>query len=261
MLMEVYGGLSRPLVVIGVFAFAIVGVALWVFGDGILRLVGAGLSGLAVPLAILTTLVAVQRHGLPSPPWILISGTARYAIFVVIALVIAGALSGMYWRDWTDSDAAPTVEFVRNMVLIVGAALALPLAIWRGYVAEQQVKAAQESVAAQRFQAAAQMLGHDLNAVRLGAVYTLTDLGRQDPSAFHVDTARVLAAFVRYPHNQKSTVIEEISLPLGRVVREDVYTALTALVTRGSQAIRAERRQGYRINLEGQDFTGMDVAG
>ena len=195
------------------------------------------------------------------------SGAGRYTAFVMLTLALSGALFGVFWDQLEGSNEPALSTTIRNAMLIVGGALALPLAIWRGYVAEQQVKAtqesveaAQESIANQRFQAAAQMLGHDFNAVRLSAIHTLTDLARENPVRFHIDTVRLLSAFVRQPPVGNSVVIQYQSLPKDRAVREDVSTALFAIGSRTSQAADAEVIHNHRVNLEGYDFAHMNLA-
>ena len=72
------------------------------------------------------------------------SGTGLYAILVILTLAISGALCGIFWSDLQGPNEPPLSTTIRNVMLIVGGVLALPLAMWRGYVAEQQVKATQD---------------------------------------------------------------------------------------------------------------------
>ena len=51
--------------------------------------------------------------------------------------------------------------------------IALPLALWRGHVAEQQANAAQQSLRNERYQKGAEMLGSEVLSVRLGGIYGL----------------------------------------------------------------------------------------
>ena len=103
------------------------------------------------------------------------------------------------------------------------------------------------------------MLGHGLHAVRLGAIHALADLSREDPLRFHVDAARLLAAFVRNPLEGNEVINRRVDVKPGWMEREDVMAAIAALGGRTDAAIRAEEMQQYRIDLEGNDFSHMDL--
>ena len=104
------------------------------------------------------------------------------------------------WAWWSTN-----AEILRNLGLLVVAAIGLPLAIWRTWVAHQQAKAslvqANTSQAqlegnqqqlkllearqeTDRFQQAAEMLGSDDQVVRLGGIYALRALSDTYPRAY-----------------------------------------------------------------------------
>ena len=198
------------------------------------------------------------------------SGTTWFMIIVFVVLAVGGALSAVFWTDLAgtgdDKDSLSTA--VRNVMFMIGALLALPLAIWRGWVAEQQVKATQESVDAahiaianQRFQAAAQMLGHELSAVRLGAIHTLTSLSQEDHERYYVQTARLLASFIRQPRAGEQTNTTLVGRGDGRDVREDVSAAIEFVGSRKQEDLEFEASKDFRIDLHSMNLERWDLQG
>lgn len=197
------------------------------------------------------------------------SGTFWFSVAVVIVLGIGAGLSAAFWGDLAATGEGSRESLsttVRNVMLMIGALLALPLAIWRGWVAEQQVKATNDSVSAthesitnQRFQAAAQMLGHDLSAVRLGAIHTLAQLARADRERYYDQTARLLASFIRQPRTGKGTDTTRVLRGSGRSVREDVSAAIDFVGSRTQEDIDFERAYDIVVDLHNMNFEGWDL--
>ncbi len=198
------------------------------------------------------------------------SGTFWFSIAVIVVLSVGAWLSATHWGDLSgpEDDKESLSTTVRNVMLMMGALLALPLAIWRGWVAERQVKATNESVSAahqaisnQRFQAAAQMLNNESNAVRLGAIHTLVTLAREDGERHYIESAMLLAAFARNPTGGTGVDAPEIRRGDGRGVREDVSSVLDFIGYRTQSEIRLERLMDFRIDLSGVRLRGVDLRG
>ena len=197
--------------------------------------------------------------------------TRAFIVVVVLVLALGAACSAIFWGDLSATENGKSESLsttVRNVMLILAAILALPLAIWRGWVAEQQVKATQDSVDAaheaisnQRFQAAAQMLGHDLNAVRLGAIHTLAQLSQEDRDRYYLHTARLLASFVRQPRSGDQTNSTRVRRGDGREVREDVNAALNFIGSRNQEDLDYEKTVGLTIDLHDINFERWDLSG
>ena len=95
---------------------------------------------------------------------------------VVAMYVLAGiCVSICFWDDLHGQGHLPS-ETIRNLVLIWGAPLAMFLAVWRSSIAQQQAEIAQKGLLSTRYQNAAEMLGHDLIAVRIGGIQALRSL-------------------------------------------------------------------------------------
>lgn len=128
----------------------------------------------------------------------------KYLIGIWGVLLIGTA--GVIWMkfpEWlTSGESASTT--LRNMGLIVAAAIGLPLAIWRSVIAERQANAArrQSEIATQnqlneRFQKGAEMLGNaDIESVRIGGVHALARLASEHPVSFHLPVMQLFCAFV-----------------------------------------------------------------
>lgn len=83
----------------------------------------------------------------------------------------------LYWEPiwknlWEDN------ENLRNFVLIIVAALGLPVAIWRSCTAHLQAMTAQRSLLNERYQRAAEMLGGKRTA-RLAGIYALSRMAER----------------------------------------------------------------------------------
>ena len=197
-------------------------------------------------------------------------GTKWFIVVVIVVLAVGAALSAVFWTDLVgtgdNKDSLSTT--VRNVMLMIGALLALLLAIWRGWVAERQVKATQQSVDAaheaianQRFQAAALMLGDEVNAVRLGAMHTLVALSRENPEQYYIQAVKLLAAFIRSPTSGDNVQDPKKDQDDGTSVREDVGFALNFIGSRSSEDLRFERSQDFAVDLDRARLVKVDLRG
>ena len=160
---------------------------------------------------------------------------------------------------------------IRNFGLVIAAGIALPLAIWRSIVAARQATTAQLGLLNERYQKGAEMLGSKVLAVRLGGIYALVRLARDDHSGdYHTQVMSLLCAFVRNPTGEPV----EASLPINGLtaqaefdsgwdeegedrplrVREDVQAVMTAVGERSEAQIAIEEEKEYRLDLIGADL-------
>ena len=139
------------------------------------------------------------------------------AILVVIAIAaICLTCTVIGWLYWDELNADESVSAtLRNFFLIAGAPIAIILALWRSKIAHRQAAAAhhqvetglQQTAIAQdgllydRFQRAAQMLGHNEISVRIGGVQALSELAVQHMDRYYVTVANLLDAFTSCPPN------------------------------------------------------------
>ena len=215
----------------------------------------------------------------------------------IALLVAATIIAWTTFPAWLRGDESGSAT-IRNLGLVILAAVGLPLAIWRSVIAERQAQAAQQQseVAAQnllndRFQKGTEMLGHrDIGSVRIGGVHALASLAAEYPAAFHLPVIRTLAAFVVDRTKDDRRMVEQTSADaresrdysghapievflaanreVGRVpaLAKDVEEAMRSISQRGETQIAIEKDVTFRVNLAhaalpGFIFNGADLSG
>lgn len=225
------------------------------------------------------------------------SGWARFTIGVLLLAMVLICITVIAWPSWLrvgatitplDTDAKPTVvtesnvDTLRNVGLLIGGVLALVFGVWRAWVAERQVAAAQGQLdttqglltAAQEqvdiarrtslndtYQRSAEMLGSRVLAVRLGGIYALQRLAEQQPEEYHLQIVKLLCAFVRNPpHDEfldRPFIIEGEEFP--RPIRPDAQDALSVISIRTREQTRIEMESGFDLNLHGSNLRGASL--
>ena len=180
------------------------------------------------------------------------------AVAVVVVVVVPLALGS--WLTGTGPGEETGSTTVRNLGILFAALAALPLAVWRAQVADQQAKAAdrqadtaQADLRNERFQDGAAMLGSEVLAVRLAGIYALQRLAEDHPEEHHVEVMKTLCAFVRHP-----TVDSRAN---GDKVRADVQGAMGAISACHGRQLRLEDEREFRLDLRGADLTGVLLLG
>ena len=197
------------------------------------------------------------------------SGRLWFMVVVVILLVVGGVLSSVFW-GWLRSGAGTPESnsaTIRNVSLLIGAAIALVFAVWRSWVAERQATTAQHQAETadrgllnDRYQKAADMLGSSVLTARLGGIYALQGLAEQHPELYHVQTMRLLCAFLRNPPVDREggngqTDSEEKGL------REDLQIAVWAISTCHAKHSSFEDTNQYLLDLGRVDFRYAYLSG
>ncbi len=186
------------------------------------------------------------------------------ALLVAIAaalLVAIVATVDCYW-DWLQSAGESNSATLRNIGLIIAAVIALPLALWRSWVAQRQADTAQQGVSNERYQRAAEMLGNSKLSIRLGGIYALQALAEEYPKQYHVQIMKLFCAFARRPthdgedgaeEGKQSDAPDESGAGIERS-REDVRAVMQAIGFRSESDIGLERKDDFDL-----DLTGVDV--
>ena len=191
-------------------------------------------------------------------------------------LVIEIGLSIVFW-DWLNGGETASTT-IRNIGFIIAGSVALPLAIWRGLVADKQASAAREQadtalqqaaiaqrgLLSERYQRGAEMLGSEALSVRQGGIYTLQRLVEKYGDSYHVEVMRLLCAFVRHPTADKSyeaKLAEQNSDPQKRSSpRDDVQAAVNWIVSCDRKLVGLEENEGFELNLIGAEFAYGQIA-
>lgn len=173
---------------------------------------------------------------------------ARRVIALVAVILGVGASVVLGW-GWLRSGGGTESngETLRNVILAVGAVVALFLAVWRSRVAERQANTARRSLAYERFQRGVEMIGSPVLAVRLGGIYALDHLAKEW-WGHHVQVMRVLCAFVRNPPHDHDAP------------RPDVQDAVSVIGRRRTKdRIRREQDFGYQPDISYANLRGVKM--
>ena len=195
------------------------------------------------------------------------SSGGPYLLAATALLIVEVVLSATFWGWLTGADSAGAT--IRNIGLVIAGSVALPLALWRGAVADKQASSAQRQAASdretllnERYQKGAEMLGSNILSVRLGGIYALQRLAEEEPEQYHVKSMRLLCAFVRHP--TKAEDRSDNTGPAGAELksnfkdvrlREDVQAAMAAIGTRTAADVELEEKENCRLSLLNADLT------
>ena len=168
------------------------------------------------------------------------------AVVILAALTIGTALSWVFW-DWL-RDGESGSSTVRNIGLLVGAIIAMVLAVWRSRVAGRQADTAERGLLNDRYQKGADMLGSGVLAVRVGGIYGLRNLAGEHPQQYHVEVMRLFCSFVR-------------DLPSFMASREDAKAVMDAIGARRECHLRLERDSKYWLNLSNTRLRDANLQG
>lgn len=126
-------------------------------------------------------------------------------MFLSLLVAMSFVLSYIFW-DTFGNDSESTSTTLRNLSFMFGGAIALYLAYWRSKSASDQVDTAtrqadtaHHSLLNDRYQRAAEMLGHAHLPVRLGGIHALINLAEDYPVEYGMQVTKLLCAFVRNP--------------------------------------------------------------
>jgi hypothetical protein len=140
----------------------------------------------------------------------------RFVAVVLVLLVIVTAAIGLAYQFWDVlTRCESTSAILRNLSLALGVPIGIVLALWRSTIANRQASAAhkqvatgleqtrlaQESLLTDRFQRAAEMLGHESPVVRIGGVQALTLLAGQHMDAYYHPVWQLLTTFAEVPRD------------------------------------------------------------
>ena len=207
--------------------------------------------------------------------WVILLVLVAVAVFATV--VYWGWISNDLWtwlgttpggQDRQESNSTT----LRNIGLVVAGLIALPLAVWRSIVAQQQAETAQQGLLNERYQRGAEMLGNDVLSVRLGGVYALQRLAEEHPEQYHVQIVSLFCALVRrltscdaFEDKVKEDEIvsstQDMQQISNRQLREDVQAAMTAIGTRSVADLVIEKRSNFVPNLHGVNLSYANLSG
>ena len=192
---------------------------------------------------------------------------------IVILVVALGAVAWMLIASWnwlsTDfwtwlrgepnrMESGSTT--VRNLGLLIAGLIALPLAIWRSWVAQRQADTAQQNLLNERYRQGAEMLDSEILSVRLGGIYALQRLAAENPRRYHIQIMQLLCAFVRHPPEGEKDKTKRVHGDRNRhELRSDVQDAMNSISGCHDRQSKLEYAAGFRLDFRGADLSGVDL--
>ena len=142
---------------------------------------------------------------------------------------------------------------------MLGAMVTWGINLWRTRLTQRHIDLTSQNSRYDRFQRGIEMLGNPQLFVRLGGIYALRTLMKEDPQELHIPVIELLCAFLRNP-------VDADTVTNGSSVRQDIQTTLEVLVGRGEVAVALEKERGFNLdlrnaNLEYAEMSGIDLSG
>lgn len=180
-------------------------------------------------------------------------------LIATLATLISGiTISWLFW-DQLIEDTGSISTAIRNVALVTGGIAAIFLACWRSRVSERQANTADQGLLNERYQKAAEMLGHGIPAVRIAGINALRSLADNYPDQYHCQVIGLLCTFLRHP-------TKDVSIGTKGTLRVDVQEAITAVGRRSTRGISIEKKANFKLDLHGADMSfgqlsGINLAG
>lgn len=200
----------------------------------------------------------------------------EWYLFGVILVSLVVGLTRWEWLGQTNGSETNS-STLRNYGLIGLPAVAVYLAWRRIKVAERQAKASEGNLQTardalrhteqkgeddrrhNRYADASGRLSSDSVSARLGAIYELQLLTAQDPQQLHIQTMKLLCAFVRFPppEDRFDEVSDDDSCSVA--LRQDVQAAMEVIGGRTAERIRLETEAEYRPDLQQANLVRLEL--
>ena len=126
----------------------------------------------------------------------------------------------------------------------------LLVAIWRSVIASR-------TLLNERYQRGASMLGSSVLAERLGGIYALDKLAKDNPRAYHIPIMDLFSAFVCRPPDDPGH--KKISNPwTPPALRKDVQDVMRCIGGRNRKQQGVEKDVFYNLDLRHADLSGLE---
>ncbi len=156
-------------------------------------------------------------------------------------------------------------EAIRNIGLILIAALGAPFVVWRAVVLQKQADVAEQSHITDQLNKAVENLGavrgdNEPNMeMRIGAIYALSRIS-EDSERDHIPIMEILTAYVREDARAKTLEPSE-DLEKSPKPRADIQTVLDVIGRRNPKRVALEHAKKFRLNLSGCNLDGANFKG
>ena len=213
----------------------------------------------------------------------------RYLFWIVLAVVAFGVFGWDWhtvvweWLGQTNGDETNSSTF-RNFGLIFLPVVAIYLTWKRIKIAAREARTSRDNLRTardalqhsertlsytvhkdevdrlrSRYADASGRLSSESASARLGAIYELQVLTEQDPQQFHVQTMKLLCAFVRFPPPD-ARLVEVPDDDLCSVsLRPDVQAAMEVIGSRTAERIQLETDASYMPDLRQANLVRLQL--
>ena len=193
----------------------------------------------------------------------------------IVVSVVGFILLYVGW-EWLRSESQESRgTTIRNAFLIIGGLVAVLLAIWRSRVSERQTQVSNEQTKAalkradishqsllnERFQKGAEMLGSNTISVRLGGIYALKRIARDDPDIYHVQVMELFCASVLNPTKSEAVGGQPRAEEGHLQLTSEVQAVMTGIGNRTEEGLALERSARLRMELPGAYLLGVGLFG
>ena len=182
-------------------------------------------------------------------------GIAVALIFLIVSVIATVS----YWGCLSAGETFGST--LRNVAVIIAGLVALPLAIARILVVGDQADTADRSLANDRYQRGAEMLGHNNETVRIGGIDALREVAQQYPDQYVRPAMRLLCSFLGIE------IANAHNVPDFRT-RSDLQAAIEAIGIFGpdQRGTHHDEHNRHSVNLSNvtiahANLSGMNLAG
>jgi len=174
-----------------------------------------------------------------------------------IAVVFTIILSTCIFHDIKPNGEPPKSEIIRNYGLLIVAFWGAFLAVWRGQIADRQVKISERGLRNERYQRGAEMLGSEVISTRLGGLYALKRLALDHPEDYLDQIIKLIATFVRHPSQGEKEMAERPQTDASRKLkfRRDVLEAIWVISRLNKSNVAHDKPDLSLANLNHARFT------
>ena len=178
------------------------------------------------------------------------------AALVVLAIIVDRAI--MFAWDWFRAGRPDPGGLDITLSVIgagsLGALVTWGFTLWRTHLTQRQIDLTSQNSRYDRYQRGIEMLGSPELFVRVGGIYALRTLMKEDPEELHIPAVELLCAFLRNP-------VDVDTVTRGSRVRQDIQTALDVIVGRKEKEVTLEKARGFRLDLRSANLQYADLPG
>lgn len=142
----------------------------------------------------------------------------------------------------------------RDVFFVIFGAIGIGLAVWRSMVAGQQIEIAERGLIQDRYQSAANMLGSNSMATRMGGVDALESIANKHDN-YYIRIINLFAAVIRQPVESVVTSSGDI-----KPSPDDVRKAMVFIVKRTDRQKAIERKHKKKVPHWHIDLRGAYLA-